>query len=481
MYKQEFPWSYIDKPAITQYYKNLFKVKTASAILNHPIDSLEQKSRVVSFIETQLKGLSYSYDISKSILEQRISVKYKDKFITPKISFYVLLYIGSTPIKEYASKAIQLVQDKANKHFSEETSRYKICSLDLSNVKAITCSIQDINTRQVIIVPRRKLLSEYTTWDELFAYYNGTRDKLLKDRQASKQKQKLFSVLERKVAMLDISDLSIHYDAFQLSGKYYRLSYKDKQILLGKGIFANYKVTDSAKSTKLLELKDYVLRCIIAQERYNSLRPVLYTDIDYCALVQQKTNGKFKAYNDYYPSKAHKDITTRVVCNKCGSIVTVRKGLCLKDVKCPKCDKAIAKNYSKSAILWLNDIADRFDISDIVHAENGTEHCIWLDSRTRHYVDGYSKKYNLVLEYFGSRWHGNPTMFYMNDNTVNPYDTSVTAYDYLHRTMVTEKKILDLGYNYIRIWDIDFLDEHRYEQWLKDNKVRLCKILNKLI
>ncbi len=474
MYAQYFPWSYLDKKQITIFYKEQFNVKAASKVLNSPINIVCKEHSVISFIEQRLSGLEYKYDMSKSIHEQRISVSYKNTFITPKIRLDILLYIGSNAIKQYSINALLLLQKKANKHFSE-TAQYRVISLDLSLMGDAKCTILNTKTKQSITISRRKLLADYTSWEELFAYSNGIRTEFLKARRAKDSNKRILERINKKMLLLDIPGISFREDFFTKSN-FYKAYYNDKPIKVPKGIFAQFKETASSTSPKVLENRSYLERLIISQLRYNSIKPVLYTDSQYAALVQQRTNGKFKPYNDYYPSKLHNDLDVKLVCAKCGTIVKLRHGLCMKDLKCPKCDKAQSKNYSKSAIKWLNDIAERFNITDIEHAENGKEHCIQLDARTRHFVDGFSKKYNLVFEYFGSRWHGNPTMFYMND-AVSPYDSSITAYEYLYRTMTIEKKILDLGYNYIRIWDIDFLDSKRYNQWLVDNKQRLEDIL----
>ena len=474
MYAQYFPWSYLDKKQITIFYKEQFNTKFASKILNSPIHIVCKDYSIISFIEQRLTGLQYKYDITKSIHDQYISVSYKNIFVTPKIRLDILLYVGSSAIKQYSKKALLLLQEKANKHFSE-TTQYKVVGLDLSLKQDAKCIIRDTASRQTIIISRRKLLADYTSWEELFAYSNGTRDEFLKARRAKDSNKRILERINKKLLLLNIPELFFKED-FYTKSNFYKAYYKDKPVRIPKGIFAQFKETASSNSPKVLENHSYLERLIISQLRYNSIKPVLYTDTQYTALVHQRTNGKFKPYNNYYPSKVHGDLDVKLVCTKCGTIMKLRHGLCMKDLKCNKCDKAHSRNYSKSAIKWLNDIAERFNITDIEHAENGKEHCICLDARTRHFVDGFSKKYNLVFEYFGSRWHGNPTMFYMND-IVSPYDSSITAYDYLCRTIAIEKKILELGYNYIRIWDIDFLDSTRYAQWLADNRQRLEDIL----
>ena len=59
------------------------------------------------------------------------------------------------------------------------------------------------------------------------------------------------------------------------------------------------------------------------------------------------------------------------------------------------------------------------------------------------------------------------------EDRCNPYSKDVTAYDLLRKTIKLERKIVKLGYTYIRIWDCDYLDKRRYQQWLVKNTKKI--------
>lgn len=68
-------------------------------------------------------------------------------------------------------------------------------------------------------------------------------------------------------------------------------------------------------------------------------------------------------------------------------------------------------------------------------------------------VDGYIPKGNIVMEYNGSRWHGNPKLF-----NPNAYDAQLRCtYKELYMKTLRRYHVLNsLGYRVFRVWDTDW-------------------------
>ena len=72
---------------------------------------------------------------------------------------------------------------------------------------------------------------------------------------------------------------------------------------------------------------------------------------------------------------------------------------------------------------------------------------------TNYLADGYCKEINTIYEFHGDFWHGNPKKF--NPNAINP--VSKKTYGELYQsTQIKKKKIIELGYNYVEIWENDW-------------------------
>jgi len=115
---------------------------------------------------------------------------------------------------------------------------------------------------------------------------------------------------------------------------------------------------------------------------------------------------------------------------------------------CPQCSKG---NYSKIAINWLNSISP-----NIQHAENGGEYRI---PNTKYRVDGYDLETNIVYEFHGDKFHGNPSLF-SPDEICHPFDKNITAKELYQKTINRENEIKSLGYNLVVMW------ESEYNNWI---------------
>jgi hypothetical protein len=115
---------------------------------------------------------------------------------------------------------------------------------------------------------------------------------------------------------------------------------------------------------------------------------------------------------------------------------------------CPKCAKS---NYSKIAIQWLEEIAEKEGIF-IRHAENVGE---FMVPTTKLKVDGYCKETNTVYEFHGDLWHGNPAK-YKPEDKIHPFRNNKTAKELYEYTIAREGRIKELGYNLVVIWESDY-------------------------
>lgn len=99
-------------------------------------------------------------------------------------------------------------------------------------------------------------------------------------------------------------------------------------------------------------------------------------------------------------------------------------------------------------IQWLDYLSIR-EGCQFQHAENAGEACL----EDIGYVDGYNKEKNIVAEFHGDFWHGNPRI-YDNDrvNIIN----KKTFGELYQRTLNRQYAIKQRGYKLIVIWECDW-------------------------
>ena len=150
----------------------------------------------------------------------------------------------------------------------------------------------------------------------------------------------------------------------------------------------------------------------------------------------------------------------KAICDKHG-IFNQRLGHHLNGHGCSKC----IIQYSKQQIACLK----YFEISMgfIQHAENIGEFKI---PDTTYWADGYSNKLNIIIEFHGDYWHGNPEIFNKNDINTRTSTTFGELYD---KTMKKTSILRDKGYNVYEIW------ENNWKKGIKAIKVLQNKFRNK--
>ena len=97
---------------------------------------------------------------------------------------------------------------------------------------------------------------------------------------------------------------------------------------------------------------------------------------------------------------------------------------------------------------------------------NGGEHKITNVGK----VDGFCKATNTVYEFKGCFWHGCKKCY--TENTINPW-IQVEMGELQNRTEIKNKKIRDLGYNLVEVYECELLKDTNFKKWSKENDIEL--------
>jgi hypothetical protein len=163
----------------------------------------------------------------------------------------------------------------------------------------------------------------------------------------------------------------------------------------------------------------------------------------------KKSNQRFGDIYDYTESILTQIKEPIIIKCKTHGYFTVRTAhLHYSDgVGCPNCS---GTGYSKVQINWLEYEAFKNNIY-IHHALNSNEYRI---PESRYSVDGYCKETNTVYEFHGDYYHGNPKL-YSSDIFNNK--TKKTMGQLYTNTQVKKEFIISLGYNYVEMWENDWM------------------------
>jgi hypothetical protein len=104
------------------------------------------------------------------------------------------------------------------------------------------------------------------------------------------------------------------------------------------------------------------------------------------------------------------------------------------------------------SINWLNYLQVKYNIF-IQHACNKGEFYI---SSIRYKADGYCKENNTIYEFLGDFWHSNPKFERYAPENINPKNNK-TYGELYNNTQNRKNEIIKLGFNYIEIWESDWL------------------------
>ncbi len=114
---------------------------------------------------------------------------------------------------------------------------------------------------------------------------------------------------------------------------------------------------------------------------------------------------------------------------------------------CPKCAQV---GFSKMQIQWLEFLEGYYNIH-IRHIGNSAQE--YNIRSTKWKADGYCKDTKTIYEFHGDYWHGNPRRYDPKFVNVFSNKTMETLYK---NTMKREKRIKELGYNLIVMWELDW-------------------------
>lgn len=132
-----------------------------------------------------------------------------------------------------------------------------------------------------------------------------------------------------------------------------------------------------------------------------------------------------------------------IVCKKHGTFDMTPVDHLIYQKGCPSC---FLGNRSWKEIQWLNDLK--------VPEENRQKYIKINDKRL--FVDG--KVGNLIYEFWGDFWHGNPKAFDPSEKNKKCNKTFKELYE---STMKKRKLILDAGYTLIEIWESDYDNDRK--------------------
>ena len=152
-------------------------------------------------------------------------------------------------------------------------------------------------------------------------------------------------------------------------------------------------------------------------------------------------------------------------CKKCSKVFSVGGQYFLKGLgNCPICDTN-GGPYSKMANDVLAIISKKSKLIIQRYEYKGE----YLIPNTRFRVDGYNKRFNIIIEVYGDIFHGNPKIFKPRQKC-NPYSI-LTAGKLYKQTKDRENKLKELGYNIITVWEND---------WRKNKRRIIYRTLNRI-
>lgn len=134
--------------------------------------------------------------------------------------------------------------------------------------------------------------------------------------------------------------------------------------------------------------------------------------------------------------------------------------------RCPVCHPP--RSFSKPSQDAIRQISAATCLT-FISGLNGYEYCIKKD-KNKFKVDAYNEELNLIIEFYGDLFHGNPQFFDPNDNC-HPYYKDVTAQELYGKTKEREKWLLAEGYRLITIWD---------SEWKSDQDVVLARVIRQI-
>jgi hypothetical protein len=151
---------------------------------------------------------------------------------------------------------------------------------------------------------------------------------------------------------------------------------------------------------------------------------------------------KFVGNYDFSKTKyCNNETRVIITCEKHGDFLKTPNKVLSRKEGCPKC----SVGFSKGQIEWLEYLM--VDGLYIQHKLNDGEYKI---KNSNFHADGYCEKNNIIYEYNGDFWHGNPAIY--NSKEIN--SVTKTTFGYLYtKTIDKQKYCIEQGYMYIGLWE----------------------------
>lgn len=116
------------------------------------------------------------------------------------------------------------------------------------------------------------------------------------------------------------------------------------------------------------------------------------------------------------------------------------------------CQKCKPRKHSKMSIDWLNymKVQDSVDIQHNENTNNNGEHRI---KNSLYHADGYCKETNVIYEFHGSYWHGDPKKYQSDKINTHMNKSFRELYE---RTLKKMNHCREQGYTVVECWESDW-------------------------
>lgn len=163
--------------------------------------------------------------------------------------------------------------------------------------------------------------------------------------------------------------------------------------------------------------------------------------VDFISICKDKFEGYSYDKVDY--KGMYNDVI--ITCDKHGDFKTKPVSFLHKERGCKKC---VNRTKSKPETEWLDDL--NIDVSKRnVYIRVGEKTLC---------VDAYDEEKNIIYEFYGDYFHGNPEKF---DHSVINKRMGKTYGELYNKTIEREKSLIDNGYKVISIWESDFINNKK--------------------
>ena len=155
-------------------------------------------------------------------------------------------------------------------------------------------------------------------------------------------------------------------------------------------------------------------------------------------------NNEMCDYSNTVYVSAHEKVNIK--CNKCNIEYPISPNNHLRGKGCPTCHH----HTSRPARDWLTYIQVKNNIIlQTFDSENGE----YIINGTKWKADGYDPNTNTIYEFHGDYWHGNPKKY--SSETINE-KTKTPMGELYNKTLEREKKIIELNYKLVVMWEMDW-------------------------